>query len=334
MNTDVNIYNIIWADDECFTLKEDENIRQLFDDKGIEVLDYVPTSEKLRIALDAYKDKVDAVVIDGNFSRDEVPFVEANDISGLVHSLSLIEIFNIRRDIPFFLYTGKKQMLQELCTNGELRYFNNNKRIFQKGQVRELTTAIIAAVEHIQSVEFRVRKRYSKILDFAKLIDDNCYDELYEYLLNDARDIEFDRTEAMFNNLRNILERIVDFCKMSDITPQDVQTLNQFKYYWGRRGLNGCPYIPKTNDLMSPTMVKSLESLIDIVQDGSHHKDNLNLFVREYVTETQTPFLFRTCLYLTLDVIRWYNEIAHNLKNGSLRLPLYVQKISIPKKMG
>lgn len=326
MNTDVNIYNIIWADDECFTLKKDENIRLMFDDRGIEVLEFVPTSEELRKALDKFKDKVDAVVIDGNFSRDEVPFVEADDISGLVHSLSLIEIFNIKRDIPFFLYTGKKQMLQELCTNGELRYFNNNKRIFQKGQVKELAEAIIAAVEHIQSVEFRVRKKYSKLLDFAKSIDDDCHDELYEYLLNDARDIEFDRTDAMFNNLRNILERIVDFCKECEITPQQVQSLNNFKFYWGKYGLNGCPFIPKSKDLMPPAMAKSLESLIDIVQDGSHHKDNLNLFVREYVTETQTPFLFRTSLYLTLDIMRWFDDIEQKLNNGSLRPPLYKER--------
>ena len=60
MNTDVNIYNIIWADDECFTLKKDENIRRMFDDRGIEVLEFVPTSEELRKALDKFKDKVDA----------------------------------------------------------------------------------------------------------------------------------------------------------------------------------------------------------------------------------------------------------------------------------
>ena len=115
MNTSVNTYNIIWADDECATLKKDENIRELLDEMGIEVLDYVPTSEKLRKSLDEYKDKVDAVVIDGNFSREDVPYLEGDDISGLIHSLSLIEVYNIKRDIPFFLYTGKKQMLQEIC---------------------------------------------------------------------------------------------------------------------------------------------------------------------------------------------------------------------------
>lgn len=327
MNTSVNTYNIIWADDECATLKKDENIRELLDEMGIEVLDYVPTSEKLRKSLDEYKDKVDAVVIDGNFSREDVPYLEGDDISGLIHSLSLIEVYNIKRDIPFFLYTGKKQMLQEICSNGELNYFNKNKRIFQKGHLKELIEAIIEAVEHIQSVEFRVRKRYKKILDFAKSIDNECSDNLYEYLLNEARDIDFNRTEAMFNNLRNILERITTLCRECRITPEEVNSLNNFKYYWaGKNGLNDCTKCPIEN--MPKALSSTLWNLIDMVQDGSHNKDNLNLFVREYVTDTKSPFLFRTCLYITLDTLRWFSSIHTQLMKGDLRPPLYKSKES------
>lgn len=43
LNMEVNIYNVIWADDECATLKQDELIRKVFNEKRIEVLEYVPT---------------------------------------------------------------------------------------------------------------------------------------------------------------------------------------------------------------------------------------------------------------------------------------------------
>lgn len=36
---EVNIYNVIWADDECATLKQDELIRKVFNEKRIEVLE-------------------------------------------------------------------------------------------------------------------------------------------------------------------------------------------------------------------------------------------------------------------------------------------------------
>jgi len=333
MNTDVNIYNIIWADDECFTLKNDENIRIMFDDRGIDVLKYVPTSEELRKALDNYKDKVDAVVIDGNFSRDDTAKIAPNDISGLVHSLSLIEVYNIKRDIPFFLYTGKKQMLQEICTNGELQYFNSNERIFQKGHLQELVDAIIHDVDHIQTIEFRVKKKYRNILKFTESIDKVCSDNLYDFLLNEARDITFKRTELMFNDLRNILEKIVTFCIDLEITPEEVKTLNNFKHYWSgkldkirwnRQTL--CPKEYPDFELMPKVISNTLWNFIDILQDGSHSKEDLKLFVREYVTETKRPYLFRTCLYQTLDILRWFDDIEKRINSGDLRTPLFDDK--------
>ncbi len=333
MNTDVNIYNIIWADDECFTLKNDENIRIMFDDRGIEVLEYVPTSEELRKALDNYKDKVDAVVIDGNFSRDNSASIAPNDISGLVHSLSLIEVYNIKRDIPFFLYTGKKQMLQEICTNGELQYFNSNERIFQKGHLQELVEAIIHDIDHIQTIEFRVKKKYRNILKFAESIDKVCSDNLYDFLLNEARDITFKRTELMFNDLRNILEKIVTFCIDLEITPEEVKTLNNFKHYWNGKldwidwdSATQCPKTYKNYVLMPKVISSTLWSFIDILQDGSHSTEDLKLFVREYVTDTKRPFLFRTCLYQTLDILRWYADIERKIEAGFLVPPLFKDK--------
>ena len=333
MNLNVNFYNIIWADDECFTLEKDENIRLMFDDRGIEVLAYVPTSDELRKALDNYKDKVDAVVIDGNFSRDSISPLEPNDISGLVHSLSLIELVNIKRDIPFFLYTGKKQLLQEICSNGELKYFNDNNRIFQKGHLKELVDAIIYDVDHIQSIEFRVKKKYGQILKFAETIDDVCSDNLYEFLLNEARDITFQRTELMFNDLRNILEKIVAFCNDLEITPKEVKSLNNFKHYWCDcldkirwDGPVQCPKRYKDFELMPKVITSTLWNYIDILQDGSHSKPGLRLFVREYVTETKSPFLFRTCLYQTLDILRWFNDVEKKINRGYLLQPLYKEK--------
>lgn len=81
LNMEVNIYNVIWADDECATLKQDELIRKVFNEKRIEVLEYVPTSTALRNALETYKDEVDAVVVDGNFSKEDVDYLES-DVRG------------------------------------------------------------------------------------------------------------------------------------------------------------------------------------------------------------------------------------------------------------
>ena len=198
----VNVYNVIWADDECSTLKKDSSIRKLFDDKNIEVLSYVSTSEELKDAIERYKDRIDAVIVDGNFPKEKVEYVEPTDISGLIHTLSFIELFNSKRDIPFFLYTGRKVMLQEICKNGELDYFVNNNRIIQKGNIIELTEKIIKDIDHIHSVEFMVKKKYQAIIDITKNLDEQCGENIHQFLLDEARDKNFDRAIDLFGKLR------------------------------------------------------------------------------------------------------------------------------------
>ena len=78
---------------------------------------------------------------------------------------------------------------------------------------------------------------------------------------------------------------------------------------------------------MPLTINKTLWNLIDIIQDGSHSTQQLNIHVSEYVQETKRPFVFRACLFQVMDLLRWHNEIMSKLMDGSLTPPLY--KITI-----
>lgn len=167
LNMEVNIYNVIWADDECATLKQDELIRKVFNEKRIEVLEYVPTSTALRNALETYKDEVDAVVVDGNFSKEDVDYLESDDISGLIHTVSFWNSI-IRKGIYLFLYTARKILLQDICKNRELDYFTTTKRLIQKGDIELLAEKIVSTVDHIHSIEFMVKKKYKALLNILK----------------------------------------------------------------------------------------------------------------------------------------------------------------------
>lgn len=336
LNMSVNVYNVIWADDECDTLKKDAAIRNLFDDKRIEVLKYVATSEALKDAIECYKDKIDAVIVDGNFSKGEVEYVESDDISGLIHTISFIELFNVKRDIPFFLYTARKILLQEICKNGEIDYFIKTERLIQKGNIDKLADKIIKDVDHIHSVEFMVKKKYQSLINIAKSVDKQCAEHLHQFLLDEARDKNFDQSVDLFNQLRGIMEQIMEGCKANDIVPKEIRSLNNFKNfytyisyydknssqnvsYW--KGYGGCKPV---DDVMPKAIGYSIDKLIDTIQDGSHKMQNLNLGVSEYVQEAHSPFLFRSCLYQVMDVIRWYGETNERLINGELRAPLYI----------
>lgn len=318
-----NVYNVIWADDECDTLSKDNTIRKLFDDNNIEVLKFVPTSEALKDAIENYKDKVDAVIVDGNFTKTDVEYVDPSDISGLIHTISFIELFNVKRDIPFFLYTARKVMLQDICKNGELEYFLQTERLIQKGNLDKLIARIKKDVEHIHSIEFMVKKKYQALINIAKEADEQCAENLHQFLLDEARDKSFDRSVDLFGKLRDILERVEDLCKENLIVPSAVSSLNDFKYYWGWKGFekDGLVYKP-IETLMPKPIAHTLGQLIDITQDGSHKKQDLRLHVSEYASEAKSPFLFRACLYLVMDVLRWYKDTVDKLIKGDLKTPL------------
>ena len=306
-----SVYNVIWADDECATLMKDKTVRSFFTKFGIEVLEYVPTSEALRLAIDRNKDRVDAVIVDGNFSKADVVYLESDDISGLIHTASLIELYNVRREIPFFLFTARKVLLEQICKNGEIDYFVDNNRLIQKGDIQGLTKRIIEAVDHINSDEHKVKRKYAVLLDIAKeKLGSHCSDILYNFLLADEKDDKYDHPEVQFNQLRQILETIYDNLKKEKIIPDGISLNNFIKYLSG--GLKDIKPTDKRFFFPNATS-RLLTDVIYVTQDGSHSEGDLKLKVAEYVSNLQTPFLFRSCLYAVMDAIRWYNDLMNKL---------------------
>ena len=317
----MNSYNIIWADDECDTLCRDNAVVKLFDKYGIEIIDSCHTSEELRRSFTTFSDRVDAVIVDGNFSRDDVEYLESDDISGLVHTMSLIELFNIKRDIPFFLYTGKKNMLMQICKNGELTYFIKNDRIFQKGEIERLASNIVSVVDKISSPEHHVIMRFLPLLKEAREISTALEDELRIFLLAEEKDNRCDQAIDQFTHLRKMLEIIIDLCKDNEIIPRTNTQLSDIKYFVGKGGHNNGS---KPKEGVWPPVISSyIWSMTDILQDGSHHVKDLNLHVSEYVVEKKTPFLFRSCLYQIMELIRWYKETEKKMIDRKLIPPLY-----------
>ena len=84
-----------------------------------------------------------------------------------------------------------------------------------------------------------------------------------------------------------------------------------------KSGYRNNNFVNKPNDSIIPKAIShTIEKLIDITQDGSHKRVDLNLQISEYVKETQSPFIFRSCLYQVMDVVRWYSDLITKLAEG------------------
>ena len=71
-------------------------------------------------------------------------------------------------------------------------------------------------------------------------------------------------------------------------------------------------YFKQIIPIMPKTLIHSLEYFLNITQDGSHSGYNLKLGVVNYVNTTYNVNLYRSILYITMDLLLWYKALIDN----------------------
>lgn len=307
-----SICNVIWVDDDIENICPNFGLGGLKRDLkkyNIEVIGKAHSFLEFKELMAICKDRVDAVITDANFNDVSRAVAKDDDFKGLIKMIGIIESYNERRDIPFYLYSGKGAYF--CFQNGELDYFDVNGRRFNKGDYEKMFKRIREDVEHINSSSFRIRKKYAKELEAASLIEGNeeC---LMDALLYDYSD-EWEKTEDYFNPIRKIAESIFDECKTLRIIPPIVE-LNGISKFFNHGHYENYSLIEGEEILPKP-LARSLWLFLDITQDGSHKKGNLKLGVDKYVRDTKNINLFRTILYIAMDLCLWYRYVKEEAEN-------------------
>lgn len=301
MEMQKSVCNIVWVDDEIDTLLTDSK-KRILKKEGFELIGIARTFKDFSHIMTVCYDRVDAVITDANFNSESTAIKHERDLSGLVKMKDCIYAYNQKRDIPFYLFTRRGEYLSEKYVDGELDYFEANGRYFAKGEFDELLQKIRKDVEHINSPSFRIRKKYAKELDAASLIDGN--EEILMNALLYEYSEDWKNTKEHFNSMRNIADSIFSACKRNGIIP-DVGELNQIGKFLG--GKEHETYVI-TQEIIPKPLARGLWYFLDITQDASHNKEELTLKVREYVRETQNINLFRSVLYIAMDLCLWYKR--------------------------
>lgn len=307
-----SICNVIWVDDEIENICPEFGLGGLKRDLkkyNIEVIGKAHSFLEFKELMAICKDRVDAVITDANFNDVSRAVAKDDDFKGLIKMIRIIESYNERRDIPFYLYSGKGAYFS--FQNGELDYFDDNGRRFNKGDYEKMFKRIREDVEHINSSSFRIRKKYTKELKAASLIEGNeeC---LMDALLYDYSD-EWEKTEDYFNPIRKVGESIFDECKRLKIIPPiyELNAISRFLNY----GCNENFSVISGEEIMPKPLARSLWFFLDITQDGSHKKGELKLGVDKYVRETKNINLFRSVLYIAMDLCLWYEKVRDEANN-------------------
>ena len=290
-----NVYNIIWVDDEIDTLINMETKRQL-KEHNIEIIGKAHNSEEFRDIMKLCYDRVDAVITDANFNRTKGTPKSERDLSGFEDLRTSIEAFNQKREIPFFLYSGRNSFLDEKYEDEELRYFYENDRRFSKGELPEMLDKIVQDVNHINSPIFQIRNKYYRELLAASIIDGNK-EFLEKALLYDYND-SWTNIEDFFNPARKVVERIFTKCQKLMIIPPGISELNGVGHFLNHK--NNDFKLKDNVEIMPKALTFSLIYFLNITQDGSHSKNEEKLGVDKYIRTTKNANLFRAITYIAM----------------------------------
>ena len=307
----MNVYNIIWADDDIDVLKGLYEKR--FTKNGLCIIGIAHNGEELALQLSEKKDFVDAVIVDANFNETEVDIDDERDTSGLTFTRT--HLLNVYPNIPFILFTQREdELINSKYQNIQTKFskeFPRYKRWFHKNDNDELLAMFDSIKEEVNcrnTDQFKIRQKYRKEFEAAKLIP-NAENLLLKGVLSEVtNDLSDKAIVECFTPVRMICENIIDQCQKREYIPY-ISSLNSICDFLSQKEVEG---FKLTTPIMHKTLVSSLDYFLSITQDGSHDKSSLQLGVIDYIRKRGNNNLYKAMLYIAMDLLLWYKDLVDN----------------------
>jgi len=298
------IYQIVWADDEIDALL-DETSKALLSKQHVDIVkcnNAVMLEEKLKNV----NYRIDAVIVDANFTRRDFTPSDETIVSGLRRAMELREVY---KHLPFYLYTQRVN-LSDLVDEDELSYFRDNNAIFFKGNgLLPLLDRIKNDVDKINSAEFQIDNQFKKELEYFQIFDKQCnaksYDLIRELLIQ-SRKGSLTCTERYFNQFRSeILENMKAVASHFRIVPEGL-SLNDFSRFLCLKEVEVKDVKYKLNKEVLPKALHLLMGhVVMMVQDGSHKRDT-RYGVHQFVSEKKDTFIIQSLLLAIIELMSWF----------------------------
>lgn len=314
----MNVYRIVWADDDIDDILDDATVEELEKDGFINI-----KRAHNGIELETILEKpefIDAVIVDANFNETEGVVESERDTSGLDYARSLYT-HKVKREIPFFIFTNRSdEQLKETYQHNKsfLADFPRRKRWFKKDSMEEYTNMfeeIKRTVDEAKSPNFILRNKYKYVFNAAFLID-GAEDLFYEFLTRDNENTLHKMTEP-FIRVRRIIEKIFGLCEKIKVIPPVSDNTNGTAAYFvhniyrikegsGYKTLYKMAY----EDIIPKPLACALKYIVDITQDGAHSKNDMKLKVDEYFENTNDILLLKSVMFILMDVVKWFGITA------------------------
>lgn len=299
------IYRIIWADDEIDALL-DENSKALLSKQHVEVIK-CNNAAMLEEKLKNVNHRIDAVIVDANFTINDFTPSKETIISGLRRAMQLMEGY---KHLPFYLYTQRVNLSDLVEDERELSYFKDNNAIFYKGNgLLPLLYRIKNDVDKINSAEFQIDNQYEKELKYFLVFDKQCKaksHDLIRELLIQSREGSLTCTERYFNQFRSeILENMKAVAAHFGIVPEGL-SLNDYSRFLCLQEVKVNEEKYKLNKEVLPRALHLLlEHIVKMVQDCSHKRD-IRYGVHQFISENKDTLIIQSLLFAIIELISWF----------------------------
>lgn len=312
----MNVYNIVWADDDIDALKD--RYEKRFKNNGIHIIGEAHNGDELEKCLSEKKNIIDAVIVDANFNELQIDIDDERDTSGL--TFTRYRLLKQYPSVPFILFTQRSdEMIADTYRNTPSFFeeFPRHERWFKKNdddELIEMFEAIKNEVDSRKTTSFKIRNRYQKELSYADVLGYNSYDFIFEILCRDW-DNTLEEMREPFATARKIVEQIFGQCERLKLIPPISDNTNGTGDYFLHKVFSPIDektkkriplYRMKDESLMPKPLAQSLVYFLTMTQDGAHRKRKLKLKVDEYFIKKKDVLLLRSVLYILIDFIIWF----------------------------
>lgn len=313
------LYQIIWADDEIDALL-DETSKALLSKQHVDVIK-CNNAAMLEEKLKNINHRIDAVIVDANFTARDFTPSDETIVSGLRKALLLREGY---KHIPFYLYTQRVN-LADLVDEEELGYLKDNDAIFFKTNgLLPLLDRIKRDVDKINSAEFQIDNQFKKELLCCKTFDKHCNGDSYNIirsLLIKNQENDMQNSEKHLNEFRTLLENMNTVAANFGIVPEKL-SLNEFSKFLCRH--KDLKFIVN-DDILPKALYEILFYVIRLVQDGSHDKPDLPYGIRRYIHDTHDALIIRSILFAVIEIITWFTRYVEEHPDKEENLKRYIK---------
>ena len=290
-------YRVVWIDDEY---EKQESFLDLAEQKGVFIEPFSSHEEGMHELLNN-QSKYHAIILDAKVKKNKGDTTPR--LSGLRASLDELKRVESKYYIPYFIYTGQPDFLEDKIFEESYGKFYSKPRDVEK-LIKDLKIAVD------QSDRGKLHVKYRHVLQLAdeKYLGDDILSLLEEILLQVDKSGYPASNQSNWNGLRKVIEKLFEKLNKKGAIPNEVfggqGSINKSMYFLTRTH----PDYSVDRPILDRPLEHSLKYLMELIQDGSHMKDGLNLNVINHENKSGSPYLFLSGVYILIDLLLWFKK--------------------------